>query len=41
MASAPLFRHGEVSWNHPETLPSTEVAANLLWRELLGTPDRS
>jgi hypothetical protein len=36
VAGAPVFADGEVSWNHPETAPSTEEAAHRLWKTLSG-----
>jgi hypothetical protein len=32
----PFFREGEVSWNHPESLPSREIAAAAVWSRLSG-----
>jgi hypothetical protein len=33
---APVFTNGEVSWNHPEVAPSTELSARETWARLTG-----
>jgi hypothetical protein len=34
MTEAPIFAEGEVSWNHPESRPSREAAAERMWSQL-------
>jgi hypothetical protein len=36
MAGGPFFAQGEASWNHPESEPSREEAAERAWARLTG-----
>jgi hypothetical protein len=37
LAGGPIFVQGEASWNHPESVPSREMAAGREWARLTGS----